>query len=102
LPPSEAASAHPFGLFVNEREILAAFGAPQGHRALGGITIGYAFTEPPVRSFPLPTRTADDFVHGDAGSPIRGTTAQTRQASSASVGAVGSGELRSGPSQFPG
>ena len=52
-----------FGLFVNEREILSAFGVPDGHRALGGITIGYPIPEPPVRSTPLPRRTAADIVH---------------------------------------
>lgn len=52
-----------FGLFVNEAEILRAFGVPPGHRALGGITIGYALPEPPVRSSPLPRRRLDDIVH---------------------------------------
>lgn len=52
-----------FGLFVNEREILTAFGVPPGRRALGGVTIGYPLPEPPVRSSPLPRRSAADVVH---------------------------------------
>ena len=52
-----------FGLFVNQAEILRTFGAPPGHRALGGVTIGHGLPEKPVTSSPLPRRRLADVVH---------------------------------------
>jgi len=52
-----------FGLFVSEAEILRAFGVPDGHRALGAVTIGHPLPEPSVRSSPLPRRPLDAIVH---------------------------------------
>jgi nitroreductase len=52
-----------FGLFVNEDEIRRAFGVPDGRRALGGITIGHARSEPRVVSSPTPRRALRDMVH---------------------------------------
>lgn len=59
----EGLGASLFGLFVNEVEILRTFGVPEGHRALGGLTIGHALPEPPVVSSPLPRRRFDEIVH---------------------------------------
>jgi nitroreductase len=36
-----------FGLFVHEAEILGAFGVPEGHRALGAITLGHPVPDAP-------------------------------------------------------
>ena len=59
----EGLGASLFGLFVNEAELLATFGVPDGHRALGGLTIGHPIAEPPVTSTPLPRRPPDELVH---------------------------------------
>jgi nitroreductase len=59
----EGLGASLFGLFVHEDEIRAAFGVPDGHRALGGVTIGHPLGEPPVSSTPAPRRVIDDIVH---------------------------------------
>ena len=59
----EELGASLFGLFVNEAEILQAFGVPEGHRALGGLTIGHPRREAPVKSSPLGRRSLDDIIH---------------------------------------
>jgi nitroreductase len=59
----EELGASLFGLFVNETEILEAFGVPEGHRALGGLTIGHPVPEAPVKSSPLGRRSLDDITH---------------------------------------
>lgn len=59
----EGLGASLFGLFVNESEILEAFGVPEGRRALGGVTIGHPLPEAPVTSTPLGRRSLDDVVH---------------------------------------
>jgi nitroreductase len=59
----EGLGASLFGLFVNEAEILDAFGVPEGHRALGGLTIGHPRPEAPVKSSPLGRRSLDDIIH---------------------------------------
>lgn len=52
-----------FGLFVHEAEILATFGVPAGHRALGAITVGHPAPDEPGRSSPLERRSLADTVH---------------------------------------
>jgi nitroreductase len=59
----EGLGASLFGLFVNEPEILQTFGVPDGHRALGGVTIGHPLPEAPVSSTPLGQRSLEDIVH---------------------------------------
>jgi nitroreductase len=61
----EGLGASFFGLFVNEVEILGAFGVPEGRRALGAVTIGHARPEPRVVSTPLPRRRLAEIVHRD-------------------------------------
>ena len=53
-----------FGLFVNERDILAAFGVPTAtHRALGAVTIGHPAPDEPGRSSTLSRRSLEETVH---------------------------------------
>lgn len=59
---AEGLGALLFGLFVHEAEILAAFGVPDGHRALGAVTIGHPAPDEPGRSSTLARRTLDQVV----------------------------------------
>jgi nitroreductase len=61
----EGLGASLFMLYLNEAEILRSFGVPEGHRALGGVTIGHPLPEDPVVSSPLPKRRREDCIHHD-------------------------------------
>jgi nitroreductase len=52
-----------FGLFVHEDEILRAFGVPDGHRALGAITIGHPVPDTPGVSSGRRRRTLAEVTH---------------------------------------
>jgi nitroreductase len=54
-----------FMLYINEATILRAFAVPDGHRALGGVTIGHPLPEPPVVSTPFRRRRLAEIVHRD-------------------------------------
>jgi nitroreductase len=52
-----------FGLFVHEEQILRAFGVPDGHRALGAVTVGHPVPDEPGRSSGRARRSLDEIVH---------------------------------------
>lgn len=53
-----------FGLFDQEAAVLAAFGVPVGHRALGALALGYPAPDEPGRSASSrPRRSHDEVIH---------------------------------------
>lgn len=52
-----------FGLFEHERDVLDAFGVPDGRRALGAVAVGHPAPDEPGRSSTRPRRPLDDVVH---------------------------------------
>ena len=52
-----------FGQFAAEAAVLAAFGVPPGHRALGTVALGPPAPDAPGRSAGRPRRSLDEVVH---------------------------------------
>lgn len=52
-----------FGLFEHERDVLDAFGVPDGRRALGAVALGHPAPDEPGRSSTRPRRPLGDVVH---------------------------------------
>jgi nitroreductase len=52
-----------FGQFAHEEAVLAAFGVPGGHRALGTVALGPPAPDEPGRSAARPRRPLDEVVH---------------------------------------
>jgi nitroreductase len=52
-----------FGLFEHEPAVLAAYGVPAGHRALGVVALGHPAPDEPGRSAARPRRPAEEAVH---------------------------------------
>jgi nitroreductase len=52
-----------FGVFEHERAVLAAFGVPEGRRALGVIALGHPAPDEPGASARRPRRSLAEVTH---------------------------------------